>query len=125
MVNDLSFGMYFLYTWCTREWCNPFGRNPNCRDSRINHMFGNAFPMRNNTPKPRRPGVRGVQPQLWYVLLVHVEYKRMVRRPGVRFTTSALVCTSCTCGVQENGSICLVVLQTVEILGLIICDCFW
>ena len=27
----------------------------------------------------------------------------------------------CTRGVQENGSIGLVVLQTVEILGLIIC----
>ena len=36
-------------------------------------------------------------------------------------TTSALVCTSCTRGVQENGAICLVVLQTAEILGLIIC----
>ena len=36
-------------------------------------------------------------------------------------TTSASVCTSCTRGVQENGSICLVVLQTVEILGLILC----
>ena len=35
-------------------------------------------------------------------------------------TGSALVCTSCTHGVQENGSICLVVLQTAEILGLII-----
>ena len=35
-------------------------------------------------------------------------------------TTSALVCTSCTHGVQENGAICLVVLQTAEILGLII-----
>ena len=35
-------------------------------------------------------------------------------------TTSALVCTSCTRGVQENGSIGLVVLQTTEILGLII-----
>ena len=34
--------------------------------------------------------------------------------------TSALVCTSCTLGVQENGAICLVVLQTAEILGLII-----
>ena len=40
------------------------------------------------------------------------------RRPGVRCTTSALVCTSCTRGVQENGSIGLVVLQTAEILGL-------
>ena len=36
-------------------------------------------------------------------------------------TTSALVCTSCTRGVQENSAICLVVLQTAEILGLIIC----
>ena len=59
-VYDLSFGMYFMYTRCTREWCNRFGRTPNCRDSRINHT----------------------------------------RRPGVRCTTSALVCTSCTRGVQ-------------------------
>ena len=36
-------------------------------------------------------------------------------------TTSALVCTSCTRGVQENGSIGLIVLQTAEILGIIIC----
>ena len=36
-------------------------------------------------------------------------------------TTSALVCTSCTLSVQENGAIGLVVLQTAEILGLIIC----
>ena len=60
-------------------------------------MFRNTFPMRaqlNNTPKSRRL--------------------------GVRCTTSALVCTYCTRGVQENGSICLVVLQTAEILGLII-----
>ena len=35
--------------------------------------------------------------------------------------TSALVCTSCTRGVQEKGAISLVVLQTAEILGLIIC----
>ena len=59
-------------------------------------MFRNTFPMRDNyTPKPRRP--------------------------GVGCTPSALVCTSCTCGVQENGAICLVVLQSAEILGLIIC----
>ena len=45
----------------------------------------------------------------------------MPRRPGVRCTTSALVCTSRTHGVQENGAIGLVVLQTAEILGLIIC----
>ena len=44
----------------------------------------------------------------------------MPRRQGVRCTTSALVCTSCTHGVQENGAIGLVVLQTAEILGLII-----
>ena len=35
--------------------------------------------------------------------------------------TPALVCTSCTRGVQRNGAIGLVVLQTAEILGLIIC----
>ena len=35
-------------------------------------------------------------------------------------TTSALVCTSCTCGVQQNGAIYLVVLETAEILGIII-----
>ena len=34
-------------------------------------------------------------------------------------TTSALVSTSCTRGVQENSAIDLVVLQTAEILGLI------
>ena len=33
--------------------------------------------------------------------------------------TSTLVCTSCTRGVQEIGSISLVVLQTAEIIGLI------
>ena len=38
---------------------------------------------------------KGVRPQLWYVLLVHVVYKRMWNR--------------------------LVVLQTAEILGLIVC----
>ena len=36
-------------------------------------------------------------------------------------TTSGLVYTSCTRGVQENGEIGLIVLQTAEILGLIIC----
>ena len=35
--------------------------------------------------------------------------------------TSALVCTSCTPGVQENAAIGLVVLQSAEILELIIC----
>ena len=41
------------------------------------------------------------------------------RRPGVRCTTSALVCTSCTGGEEENAAIGLVVLQSAEILGLI------
>ena len=45
----------------------------------------------------------------------------MPRRPGISCTTSALVCTSRTHGVQENGAIGLVVLQTADILGLIIC----
>ena len=45
----------------------------------------------------------------------------MARRPGLRCTTSALVCTTCTHGVQEKGAIDLVVLQTAEILGLILC----
>ena len=43
----------------------------------------------------------------------------MPRRPEIRCTTSALVCTSCTRGVQENSSVGLVVLQTAEILGII------
>ena len=73
-VYDLSFDMYFLYMWCTRECCNR---------------------QLNNTLKPRTP--------------------------GVSCTTSALVCTSCTRGVQENCAIALVVLQSAEILGLIIC----
>ena len=48
MMNDLSFGMYFLYTLCTREFCNRLGRTPICRDSRVNHVFRNTFPMRDN-----------------------------------------------------------------------------
>ena len=95
---DLSFGMFFLYTWCKRELCNLFGRTPNCKDSRINHNYVSKYIsyalQLNNTPKPRRP--------------------------GLTCTTSALVCTCCTRGVQENGAICLVILQTAEILGLII-----
>ena len=39
----------------------------------------------------------------------------------VSCTTSALLCTSCTRGVQRNGAIGLVVIQTAEFLGLIIC----
>ena len=41
-------------------------------------------------------------------------------RPGVRCTTSAFVCNSCTLCVQENAAIGLVVLQSAEILWLII-----
>ena len=41
--------------------------------------------------------------------------------PFATFVSSALVCTSCTLGVHENAVICLVVLQSAEILGLIIC----
>ena len=37
--------VHTLYTWCTKD---RFGRTPNCRDSRINHMFRNTFPMRDN-----------------------------------------------------------------------------
>ena len=33
--------------------------------------------------------------------------------------TSALICTTCTHGVQEKGAIGLVVFHTAEILGLI------
>ena len=58
-------------------------------------MFRNTFNKLNKTPK--------------------------TRRPGLRCTTLALVCTSCTRGVKENGAIGFVVLQTAEILGLIIC----
>ena len=59
-------------------------------------MFRNTFPMRENLIIPPSLEDQGkcVQP---------------------------LICTSCTRGVQENGAICLVVLQTAEILGLIIC----
>ena len=35
--------------------------------------------------------------------------------------TSALICTTWTHGVQEKGAIGLVVFDTAEILGLIIC----
>ena len=91
--------MLFLYTWCTREWCNRFCRTPNCRDCGINHNYVSQYIsyawQLNNTPKPRIP--------------------------GVRCTTSGLVCTSCTRGVQENGAIVVVKHQTADILGLIIC----
>ena len=45
----------------------------------------------------------------------------MPRRPGVRWTTSALVCTSGTPGVQENTAIGLFVLKSAEIQELNIC----
>ena len=37
----------------------------------------------------------------------------------VAWPASSVVCTSCTRGVQENGAIGLVILQSTEILGLI------
>ena len=43
----------------------------------------------------------------------------MPKRPGVGCTTSAMVCASCTHGVQENGAIGFVIIQTAEILRLI------
>ena len=57
----------------------------------------------------------------------YISYARQLKntpkpkRPGERCTFSALVCTSCTRRVQENGLIGLVLLQTAEILGLMIC----
>ena len=61
----------------------------------VNHMLRNTFPLRDYCI---------IQP----------------RRPGVRCTTSTLVCTYCTRGVQEYAAIGLVVLQSAEILWLII-----
>ena len=43
------------------------------------------------------------------------------RKPGERCTASALVCTYCTRGLKENAAIGLVVLQSAEILWLMIC----
>ena len=56
-------------------------------------MFRNTFPKRDITPKPRRT--------------------------GVSCTTSALVYASCTRCVQENAAIGFVILQSAEMLGLI------
>ena len=64
----------------------------------VNHMFRNTFPMRDYCVIQLSLGGR-----------------------GVRCTTSTLLCTSCTRGVQDNAAIGLVVLQSAEILGLIIC----
>ena len=81
MVYKLSFGMYNLYTWCTRECCNRLGSTPTCRDSMVNHIFHNTFPMRDNLIIHLRLGEKGkgVPTQLWYVLLVHVVKKRMLQ----------------------------------------------
>ena len=76
---DLNFGIYLLYTWCTREWFNRLGRAPIYRDILINDMFFQYISyayLLNNTNNPGRPGVRCM--------------------------TSALECTCCTRGVQEN-----------------------
>ena len=80
-VYNLSFGLYFLYTWCTRECCNRLGRTTIYRYSRVNDMFRNTFPMRDNCIMHLSLGEQGqgVRPQLWYVLLVHVVYKRMLQ----------------------------------------------
>ena len=59
MVYDLRFVMYFLYKSCTREWWNRFGRTPNCRDSRVNHLFRNTFPMPDNSIIPLSLGDKG------------------------------------------------------------------
>ena len=120
-------------------------------------MFRFTFPMRDYCIIHLSLGEQGkvLSPQLWYVLLVHVVYKRMLQsawsysklqrfygsslvsqyisnawqlnntpkpwRPGERCTTSALVCTSCICGVKKNAAIGLVVLPFAEILWLIVC----
>ena len=56
-----------------------------------------------------------------HFLCLNFEYYPNTRRPGISCTFSALVCISCTVRVQENIGIGLVVLQSAEILGLIIC----
>ena len=72
-------------------------RTPICRYSMVNHMFRNTFPMRN-------------------YCIIHLSLGDQCN-----VYHSALVCTSCTRRVQENAAIGLVVLQSAEILGLIIC----
>ena len=58
------------------------------------------------------------------IFLQYISYARVLnitpkpKWPRVECVTLALVCTSCTHGVQENGAIVLVVLQSAEILGL-------
>ena len=63
--------------------------------------------------------VNHVSQYISYAILQHNTPKPRIA--GVRCTTSALVCTSCTLGVQENAAIGLFVLQSAEILWLIIC----
>ena len=140
----------FLYTWCTRRLCNRLGRTPICRDSMVNDMFRNTFPMRDYCIIQLSLGEQelGVRRQLWYVLFSHMCTRECCnrlgilwliicfaihflcvllhntsnpRKPRVRCTTSALVCISCTRGVQDDDTIGIVVLQSAEILGLIIC----
>ena len=95
-VYDLSFAMYFLYTWCTRDAAIGLVvfQSAEILGSYVSQYISYASQL-NNTSKPRRS--------------------------GLRCTTSALLCTSCTLGIQENAAIVLVVLQSAEILGLIIC----
>ena len=47
----------------------------------VNRMFRNALPMRDYSVIPLSLGDqgKGVRPQLWYVLLVHVVYKLMLQ----------------------------------------------
>ena len=140
---NLSFGIYFLYTWCTRECCNLFGRTPICRDSRVNHMFRNTFPGVScmTSALVCTSCTRCVQENAAidlvvlqsadilvliicfaiHFLCVQLNITPKPWRPEVSCTTSALVCTSFTLGVQENAVVDLVVFQSAEILGLIIC----
>ena len=52
-------------TYCTRDVqencaiCNLFGHTPNCRDSRINNIFRNTFPMRDISIIPLSLGDQG------------------------------------------------------------------
>ena len=96
-VYDLSFGRYFLYTWCTKECCNRLGRTPICRELLVNHMFRNAFPMRD-------------------YCIIHLSLGDKVKFYDLRFSMYFLY-TWCTIECCNR----LVVLQSAEILGLIIC----
>ena len=96
MVYDLSFGMYLLYTWCANgAICLVVLQTAENLGLIICSQYISNACQLNNTPKPKRR--------------------------GERCTTSALVCSSCTRGVQENGAMGLILFQTAEILGLMIC----